>query len=163
VRGSAIRISFRRLDLLTYLVDAPIIVDGDGGSETDSEDELPTIEELLRESRALNSEEQETGAASAAEALIGAESTSSAIGLGYGGGGGGGDADCDATRSNRLSEGEIGVEERGEAPVNHIGEEEDGGAAMDFVSFDAVLNPTGVGVVMTGDVPRLGMSSQPAF
>jgi hypothetical protein len=150
-------------------VDAPIIID-DGGSETDSEDDLPTIEELLGESRVSKREEQKTGATPAAEALIGADTnTSSAVGLrdellwGLGDGGGGGDADRDAARSNRPSEGEIGLE-RSEVQVNHIGGGEDNsGATMDFVSFDATLNPTAVGVVITGDLPHQGMSSQPTL
>jgi hypothetical protein len=108
----------------------------------------------------LNREGYETSTILAAKALIRVDiSISSAISLRDSRGRGGDDTNYNIIQSNQLSKGEIGIKERGEALVNYIREEEDSRAIIDFISFDTVLNPTTVGVVINYDLPHLGISS----
>lgn len=110
--GSAMHILFRRSDLLTCPVDAPITIE-ESGCQTYCEGELPTVEELLLGGPVSN---QEAGDTLAAEALMGNPSAPAAVGHGDGGGGHNGDA----RRSAQPSEGEIRAEATIEAAVNSI-------------------------------------------
>ncbi|KAF2803009.1 uncharacterized protein BDZ99DRAFT_527098 [Mytilinidion resinicola] len=108
--------------------------------KTDSEDELPIIDELLRRRPAPKQEEQ-AGAAPAAEGLIGDTRTPAAVS--HGDGGSGGDADGDARRSSQPSEGEAGAEERGEAVMNSgSAEHGDGSGDDDDGNNNSATGPT---------------------
>jgi hypothetical protein len=89
--------SFGRLNVLTCLVDAPITIE-DSGCQTESEGELPPLEELFLERPFSN---QETGVISVAEGMITDLGTRAAVGHGDSTG----DSGNDVMRSAKRSEG----------------------------------------------------------
>lgn len=131
---AAMYMSFRRLGMLTYYVDNPITIE-ESESDTDTEDELPALEELLVRRHLSN---KEASVASAAESRITHGGTWSAVGHQDDGS----VHDGDAMQPVQRSEG---------GPSAHASSE---------AAVGSLITPTTTVITNSGDLPRPGTSSR---